>query len=410
MKKTDQPIVTGKNNPIPYRKIRWKNTPQARRILLVTLFLWITILAIHPNTLLAQAIPHVRITGIVTDASTGKPLHSVNVFLANTTLGCATDENGLYVIAKVPLGNYDLIASMMGYELKEESIRLTESTDRVFNVKLRPKILMGEEITIVVSRPHEWKKNLKKFEGIFLGTSENASQCEILNPEVIDFKSDDTRGIFRASTNQPLQLENRALGYRIDFTLRDFTFYQNGSVNFLGRARYEPLFPKDEREEKKWIENRLEAYHGSLRHFLVAAISNHLWEEGFLAYNVSALPGSSEEIFFGKAKVEHFISAGAFPFERTLIFPHYLKVIYTKESVSREYIWYNIGKTSGLSQGSGAQGKGGEATEQTSWLEINLKPVTINISGHVYNPYSITTYGYWAWERVAEQLPLDYLP
>ncbi len=410
MKKTDQTIVTAKNNPTPYRQIRWKNAPQAKRILLVTLFLWMTILAIRPNTLLAQTIPRVRIMGIVTDASTGESLYSVNVFLANTTLGCATDENGLYVIAKVPLGNYDLIASMMGYELEEKSIRLTERVDRVFNFKLRPKVLMGEEVTIVASRPREWKKNLKKFKRIFLGTSQNGSKCKILNPEVLDFEFDEVKRTFQASAIQTLQIENRALGYRIDFTLKDFTFYQDGSVNFLGRSRYELLSPKNEEEEKKWLKNRLEAYRGSLRHFLVAAISNHLEEEGFLVYNVSALPGSDETIFLSEAKAEHLISPGLFPFERTLTFTYYIKVTYTEEPVPREYIWYSIGTTSGLLQGSGAQGKGSEVKEQTSWLEINLKPVTINISGHVFNPYSITTYGYWAWERVAEQLPLDYLP
>jgi hypothetical protein len=85
-------------------------------------------------TAFSQTIPKTSISGNVVDASTGKPLHFANVFLNNTTLGCATDENGGFSIERIPLGTYSLVASMMGYELEIRQIMLTESDLRIFEI------------------------------------------------------------------------------------------------------------------------------------------------------------------------------------------------------------------------------------------------------------------------------------
>ena len=39
-----------------------------------------------------------KIVGIVTDASNGKPLVGANVFIENTSIGCATDTEGNFII------------------------------------------------------------------------------------------------------------------------------------------------------------------------------------------------------------------------------------------------------------------------------------------------------------------------
>ena len=66
----------------------------------------------------AQPTPIVKIKGRVIDASTEAPLHFANVFLSNTSKGAATDEDGLYSIVNVPMGTYELVVSMMGYQLE----------------------------------------------------------------------------------------------------------------------------------------------------------------------------------------------------------------------------------------------------------------------------------------------------
>jgi hypothetical protein len=47
---------------------------------------------------------------------------------------------------------------------------------------------------------------------------------------------------------------------------------------------------------------------------------------------------------------------------------------------------------------------------QVSWLELNYAGITVNSSGIVTEWFPTTVHGYWAWERVADALPLDYEP
>lgn len=61
------------------------------------------------SVLFSQSKSHFKITGQVIDASNGNPLNFANVFLANTTLGDATDELGNYIITEIPPGSYELL-------------------------------------------------------------------------------------------------------------------------------------------------------------------------------------------------------------------------------------------------------------------------------------------------------------
>lgn len=64
------------------------------------------------------------IKGFVYDKSTGEPAIFINVYLQGTTIGASTDVNGYYVISKIPVGNYQLIVSSMGYDTIRESVSL----------------------------------------------------------------------------------------------------------------------------------------------------------------------------------------------------------------------------------------------------------------------------------------------
>jgi outer membrane receptor for ferrienterochelin and colicin len=55
------------------------------------------------------------IEGRVTDKATGEPLVGVNVLVAGTTQGAATDADGFYRIANIKAGAYELRFSMVGY-------------------------------------------------------------------------------------------------------------------------------------------------------------------------------------------------------------------------------------------------------------------------------------------------------
>jgi len=62
-----------------------------------------------------------QIAGIVTDSTGGEPLPGVNVVIAGTNQGAATDANGRYTISGIEPGTYDLQVSFVGYETKRVS-------------------------------------------------------------------------------------------------------------------------------------------------------------------------------------------------------------------------------------------------------------------------------------------------
>ncbi len=96
-----------------------------------------------------------KITGLVTDAETGEPLPGVNIAVEGTNLGAATGVDGEYIILNVPVGTYELRATMMGYtpvRVKNVRVSIDITTKQAF--ELSPKVLdIAEDITIVASRP-----------------------------------------------------------------------------------------------------------------------------------------------------------------------------------------------------------------------------------------------------------------
>ncbi len=75
--------------------------------------------------IMAQGLGAQTITGMVT--SNGEVLEMVNVGLVGTTLGASTNAKGYYQINNVPLGEYQLTVSMLGYETQTKRVVLTES-------------------------------------------------------------------------------------------------------------------------------------------------------------------------------------------------------------------------------------------------------------------------------------------
>ncbi len=220
------------------------------------------------------------LTGTVRDAETGAPLPGVNVFLAETTLGTATDARGRFVIEHVPLGQHRLYASMVGYEAaaRDTVLRRTRRP-YVVHVRLTPDVLALEGVTVEAERDRRWQRRLRRFERHFLGASANADSTRLLNPEVLRFDAT-WWGKLEVSAAAPLVVENRALGYRIRYFLEEFET-TGTRTQWDGEPLFEPLVPEDSAQAARWRARREHAYRGSLRHFLRALRAGHVREAGF---------------------------------------------------------------------------------------------------------------------------------
>jgi len=100
------------------------------------------------------------IIGHVHCLDSGEHLAGVNVYLENTTYGSASSDGGEYKILNVLPGEYNLIATYIGYKNFYKKIIIKE--DQVFHldIDMEMAVLMGEEIVVTATRTPSIIKNV----------------------------------------------------------------------------------------------------------------------------------------------------------------------------------------------------------------------------------------------------------
>lgn len=353
------------------------------------------LLAAAPLDATAQPDRRAVFVGTVQDAETQAPLPNAHVFIAGSTIGTATDIRGRFRLRGIPLGAHRLYISMLGYEPAAIDTLVLAPTTDTLTVRLESTVLPIDEVTVTAERDEKWLERLEKFERLFIGNSERAEACSLLNPEVLSFETK-WWGRFSAEAYAPLEIENRALGYRIRYHLEEFRA-SGGTVRWDGEPFFEPLTPRDSAEAAQWAARREEAYAGSMRHFLRALLADRLQEEGFTTYrqpNEAFRPSSSRS----RVRASRLLDEAADSTLHTLNFFGRLEVIYRHERESERFLrWQRDHRTR-------APGL------QTSYVELNEHPVTVDPSGEIVEPYGATVYGYFAFERLADAVPSGYHP
>lgn len=91
-----------------------------------------------------NALQQVKVTGTVTDASTGEAITGANVLVEGTTLGVISDVSGNFSI-DVPNNNVTLLVSFVGYNTERVSL----NGQSVIDVKLIADITKLDEIVVI---------------------------------------------------------------------------------------------------------------------------------------------------------------------------------------------------------------------------------------------------------------------
>lgn len=95
-----------------------------------------------------------KISGRVIDGQTGEPLPGANIVIVGTTMGAASDPDGHYFIINVPVGEWSVRITMMGYEpVTVEAARVSTGLTTTLNFELRPTVIEVEGITVFAERP-----------------------------------------------------------------------------------------------------------------------------------------------------------------------------------------------------------------------------------------------------------------
>jgi CarboxypepD_reg-like domain len=373
------------------------------------------------------------IKGKVVNADDGTPVPGSSVFISNTSKGTTADKNGYFELNDIPAGKHELVVSSVGYETNVFSFS-AEQLPLQLKIELGIKVKELQNVTVEPSVEEGWDKWGKLFTDNFIGQTPHALNCKIKNEKAIRFRYFRKSNRVIAYADEPVILENKALGYRISYQLEEFevNFKTNTSM-FSGY----PLFEEMDKNRKKWVRNRDKAYYGSLMHFMYCLYHDSLEQQGFEVRRMKRIYNTEKEriknvystlLGTGKNISGHLSQDSIDYYERilqqddykeiydhqlltadslvvqtegnykTIFFTDYLYITYKKETEDAEYLLFHRENRS--------------RTFQRSYIFLpNSTPVIIDMNGSYYPPQEIITMAYWGWsEKMADCLPIDYTP
>ncbi len=355
------------------------------------------------------------VSGVILDSSSREPLSKASVFCQNTTLGTVTDQKGEFSLS-LKSGGYDLIFSYTGYQT--QTIRVTEDK-RLEILMLKEDKSMGE---VVLKNSYEVTDGLQKYGEFFIknfiGSTPNADQCVLTNPEVLKFYFYKKSNRLKVRATDALQISNNALGYNLRYQLDSFVWHYNTSINsYRGYCLYTEMEGNDSLK-RVWAKNRAKTYQGSKLHFMRSYYDSTLIEDGWIVdllnekddkkfnkinaydssyYNLIAYTRDSlityrkdsltidtiiQQVPTGQVDVEIF-------------FPRKISITYIKKSPEPEYLrQMNLPKN---------------APYTISYIDLK-NAIAITENGYYYDQRDWMNQGYWSWKNVGDLLPYDYVP
>lgn len=343
------------------------------------------------------------LTGTVREKGTGLPLPFANVFVNNTTIGSATDAEGRFRISGDFSAEIELVASFVGYvtEVKAISFRNKGEVQVDFVLVFNESNLT--EIELKAKRDKSWDRELRRFEDVFLALADDPyrSQVKINNPWVLEFenvKAAKGPNYLQASAAQPLKITNTALGYEIDYYLKDFRLMRTGSM-FYGQVFYTRMNSADEEKMVEWENNRETNYHSSLRHFNSSLLLNLQDSIHFEVYQT--LPEQIDRVRTNDFREE--LGESIVPIEPDSIFRKPLGNgnfrIYTTDRLEIHHLdkpWKNDYYTN--------------VYHAISWIQAPSGYYDVDKKGTLINPTQLVLSGYLSRQRMARILPLDFSP
>ena len=378
-----------------------------------------------------------KLTGVVQDSATHEPLAFASVFLANTTLGVTTTEQGTFEFPKVPAGTYDVVGSYVGYRLAKQSLTMGREPQKL-TLKLAST---GNQLGEVLVQPEPNKpEEYRQFADLFLGGTAFSAQCHISNPEQVRVLYDDSTKELTARAKDYVQVDNDALGYRLKYYGLQFSYNaDDGSVFYYGQPVFEEMTPRDARQRQQWLANRFTAYTGSFMHFLRSVCANRLPAEGFLTQQV--LVGPSAQYARAEARRRVLLArrpTGAYTDaekDSLELWDSLAPVTATLNQVPRPIDSVRTVSPNGLHTylrftGELQVAHFGEdpdpryqramsplgyahvypAKRQVSRLKLQGRRAEIQANGSLMNPLDVFNGEYWGFEKIGEFLPVDYQP
>lgn len=382
------------------------------------------------------------ISGTVKDQK--ETLPGAGIYISGYKIATVTDADGKFKLPNLKPGSYDILVQMIGYLPFSKNIIISERSVQVEFVLKQSTTTLNE---VVIRADPNRQKYINQFKEYFIGKTPNAKICKILNPQVLRVDYDITRSTLTVKTDEFLIVENKALGYRIKYML-DYFEYNNRTniIYYAGKPFFEELKASNAKK-KKYIELREIAYYGSAQHFYKSLYKGKSKEEGFIMHkiiqipnpnrapesiinkNIAALKNTAEKTGIRKnagridtslmaywikqqqmpKTIDKFLNSEVLPdtlvnyYNKDLKYLNYtnaLCVMYTKERESTTYSNSGFWVFRPLYV----------PDYQLSVAKLTAGPIRFYENGGILDARSLLFEGFWAYEKVADMVPMDYVP
>ncbi|WP_316745682.1 carboxypeptidase-like regulatory domain-containing protein [Pedobacter gandavensis] len=386
-----------------------------------------------------------NISGTIKDKA-GITIPGAGVYLSSYKIATVSNNDGQFILSNLKPGNYDVLIEMMGYLPFSKNVVISDKSVKI-EVQLKENTVQLQEVIIKADPDRD--KYIKQFIAQFIGRTPNAEKCKILNPQVIQAYFDRAENKLSVTANEFLIIENKSLGYRIKYMLEYFERdLKNNIVYYSGHPYYEEL-PGSKSKKKEWIRKREIAYQGSSQHFFRSLYQNSSVAEGFVIYKLAEIPNKNrlpDSLINAHLKrfqqpgnniirigagggsplndsVNYWLKQRAVPKKisvlnraeiltdtlvkslytdlRTINFSDDLYVMNTNERETPEYTDHS---------GHAINRPLDIPNYQISVIHLLQAPLHIYMNGGVFNAKAALFSGFWAYEKMADTVPMDYIP
>jgi hypothetical protein len=224
------------------------------------------------------------LTGRVLDADTREPIPLASVYFDGTFAGTSTDDQGRFSLNVTDYRSRPLSFSAVGYVpfvwedfdpgksnvvlLRREMYQIEEVT------------VFGEDMEKMIARKR--KAYMRLFKTQFIGLTNNARRCYLMNEEDITFNYDSDRDTIRAIALKPLEIQNDALGYHFMYFLDSFEYAkETKGVSYQGSIVFTRDLLKEGSNKAVYRRRRSYAYKGSSKEFIRKIWGNSLKSSGY---------------------------------------------------------------------------------------------------------------------------------
>lgn len=333
-----------------------------------------------------------KLSGKVIDSSSREPLYGASVFCQNTTSGTTTNKDGEFSLKLSP-GGYELIISFTGYQNKE--IRISNNDNNSLQIEMiKEEKSMGE---VVIRSSNEvkdgWEKYGKFFLENFIGSTPNATQSTLQNPDAIHFYYYKKSEKLKVLATEPILISNKALGYNLRYQLDSFMYYYKTQISSYRGYCFFSEMEGNFQDQKAWSENRKKAYYGSKLQFMRSYYDSTLNENGFEVALLDEHNRTKFNIIKDPYDTAYYTIYDS-TFESEVYYPRKISVSYKKKPEPEYVQKFKLPKNVGA---------------EISYIDL-LDAIVIKENGYFYDQKDWVNQGYWSWKNLADLLPYDYIP